>query len=67
MEDFLQDYEQITDSCGLTNEQKVEKIVLLATGSNSVVQLKTCISAVHPSATPNKSSTTLSSQNHFLC
>jgi len=28
LEDFLQEYELITDSCGLTNEQKVERIVL---------------------------------------
>ena len=28
LEDFLQEYELITDSCGLTDEQKVKKIVL---------------------------------------
>ena len=28
LEDFLQEYELITDSCGLTNEQKVDRIVL---------------------------------------
>jgi len=28
LEDFLQEYELITDSCGRTDEQKVKKIVL---------------------------------------